>query len=142
MADIMVKPASALADKFASRAQNATNEYSQGVQTTAKDQNALAQAAADRWATATAAAAANKLFAKGLSRSSTADWKAGVAAKGAARFGPGAAAAKGKWAARVQVFFDTLNSLALSAKLPKGDPSNMNRSAQVAAALHAKKISG
>ncbi len=142
MADIFVKPATQLQDKFATRAQAATNEYTQGVKTTTKDQNAAAIAAAPRWAAAVTAAATSNLFAKGLGRSSTDIWRSMAATKGAANFGPGAAAAKAKWAVRVQAFFDVLNGLTLPAKLPKGDPGNMARSSAVAAALHAKKVGG
>ncbi len=143
MPDVFVKAAAQLQDKFASRAQNATNDYVGGVKTTQKDQNALAQAAAPRWATGVQAAIANDQFKKGLAHSSTDQWRTMAAEKGGRNFGPGAAGAKAKWAARVQPFFDTLNSLVFTqSKLPKGDLGNMARSSQVAATLHAKKVAG
>jgi hypothetical protein len=138
---IQVKPAASLAPKFATRAQNAQGDYMTNSATTTKDQagNAVAQKAV--WVQALADSKTQDRWAKNLTATGTAGWKAGVAAKGT-RYGPGAAAGQGKWAAKLQPYFDTLSGLSLPNRLPKGDPGNQAASAQVNAALHAKKISG
>lgn len=139
---IVVKPASSSADKFATRAQNAAQDYAAAVANSQKDQAALAVAAQASWTAALSNPATVARWARKLQATGTAGWKAMVAAKGALRYGPGAVAAKAKWATNVQPFFDVLSGLSLPNRLPKGDPGNNARAAQVAAALHAKKVSG
>ena len=140
MADIVVKDLAKSAAKYAQRAQGAAQAYADGVASTPKDQSALAIAAAPRWQAGVELAAQNGLYAKGLQKTGTAGWKAGVAAKGASRFGPGAAAAQGKWQNGFAKSAAALSSLSLPPRAPRGDPSNQARSTAVQQALHAARL--
>lgn len=141
MADIVVKDLSKLKVKYANRAQGASQDYINGVQTTTKSQSGNAIAAKDRWAQGVAQAAANDLFKKGLEKSGDAKWKANAAGKGGQRFASGAAAGQDAWAAGFQASADVLNNLSLPPRMPRGDPGNQARSTAVQQALHAKRLS-
>ncbi len=142
MASIVVRPAAQLADKFATRAAAASNDYTNGVKSTSKDQAANAIAQKANWIAALNSAAQADRFAKGLAKAGTEKWRMRASTLGAGRFASGVQAAKDAWAAAVQPFFDVLGSLTLPNKLPKGDPGNQARSAAVGAAEHAKKLAG
>jgi len=142
MPDIVVKPASSLAEKYSSRAANATPEFLSGVANSPKDQAALAVAQRSNMFAALADTKTQDRWARNLLKAGTAKFKAKVALVGDSRYRSGIAAAKELWAANIQPFFDTLGSLSLGKKMPKGDPSNSGRSTQVQQALHAKKIAG
>ncbi len=142
MPDIVVKPASSLADKYATRAGNAAPDFTAGAAATTKDQASLAVAQQANWVAAlgnpqTQARWARKLLAAGVAK-----WKAKIAAVGDARYRQGVAASKAMWASNIQPYFDVLGGLALPKRLPAGDPGNAARSTAVQAALHAKKVSG
>lgn len=142
MADIQVKDLAKSKEKYGSRGNAAGGAYTDGINGTSKDQNALAIAAKEQWAQGVATAAANDLFAKGLHKAGNDKWKHNAATKGGLRYGPGVMAAKDDWANGFQPFADTLKSLNLPPRAPRGDPSNAGRSSAVAAALHAKRLGG
>lgn len=142
MADIQVKDLSKSKEKYGSRGNAAGPAYTEGVNTTSKDQNALAIAAKEQWAQGVATAAANDLFAKGLHKAGNDKWKRNAATKGGLRYGPGVMAAKDDWANGFQPYADTLKALNLPPRAPRGDPGNAGRSSAVAAALHAKRLGG
>jgi len=62
-------------------------------------------------------------------------------AKGAQRYRPGVDAAVSDMTSGLQPYLDVLANLNLPPRLPKGDPSNIQRVAAVDAALRAKKLS-
>lgn len=140
MSSIVVKDLSKLKQKYATRSQGASQDYINGVQTTTKSQSGNAIAAKDRWSQGVQQAAANDLFAKGLSRSGDAKWKNNAASKGGQRYGAGAAAGADNWQSGFQPYADTMNSLSLPPRMPRGDPGNQARATAVQQALHAKRL--
>lgn len=142
MAGIPMKSTAALQAKYASRVQGSGQFYTDGVNNTTKSQSGNAIAAKDRWAAGVQQAVASDLFAKGLTKSGDAKWKANAASKGGQRYASGAAAAAPAWAAAFQPFADTMSSLSLPPRMPRGDPGNAARSQVVQQALHAKRLSG
>lgn len=134
-----VKDPSVSAQKWSTRANGASTDYGNGVANTQKDQAALAAAAADTWAAATAHAAANGRFAKRVIAATTAKWKAGVAKLGVQRYGTGVQGATGKYTAGVTPFFQALAGLSLPARQTKGN--NAARSNAVVQLLMATKAS-
>src|SRR5258708_17928656 len=139
---VIVKSIAAAATKWVARAQTAVKDYTDGVAGTQKDQAALAEAAEPTWAAGVAAAAQNHTFARGLARAGTAGWKAGVASKGAQRYGPGVQASQGKYTARFGPFLQLISGLSLTPRFTRGDVRNQQRSTDVQVALHKARTSG
>lgn len=136
-----LKDAGAYANKFATRASAAVNDYTAGVNAST-GQAAAAAAAADKWQQAVTSAAAKTAFSANVQSAGDAAWKAGVAAKGGARYGPGVQAGQQKWANKVQKYFGVLKSLSLPPRGLRGSAQNAQISAAVVAALHNAKTGG
>jgi hypothetical protein len=136
-----LKDPTAYASKFATRAQNAATDYANGV-AGASGQAAAAAAAADQWQQSVSSPTAKAAFVANVSAAGDAAWKAGVSAKGAGRYGPGAAAGQQKWAAKVQKYFSAMKSVNLGPRGLRGSPQNAARANAIANALHAAKTGG
>lgn len=136
-----LKDAGSYAQKYASRAGAAVNDYLAGVNA-ASGQAAAAAAAADKWQQGVSAPSAKAAFTNNVTAAGDQAWKAGVTAKGQARYAPGVAAGQQKWANSVQKFFATLKGLSLPPRGLRGSAQNAQISAQVQAALHATKTGG
>ena len=128
------------ASKFATRAAAAAGDYAFGVKNPRRPWQAATSGAVETYNAAMAASLAQGSFAKGVSKSSDAEWQSAAAGKGATRFGPGAAAAKDKWQRKFSPFAAIISGITLTPRGPKGDPANLNRVAQIATALHAAKV--
>lgn len=137
---LTVKSAAASATKLVNRAQGAAQDYA-----------VQAEAAGDKWGTQTQAADGNffqavsqpsvrSRFRAGVAKAGAAKFTRGIRDKGANRYGPGVAAGQQDYQANVEPFFQTLASLTLPARRPRGDPQNYQRVNVVGAALNAKRI--
>lgn len=134
---IKVKDASTIANKWKTRAQAASTDYSNGVNGAGGAFEANAIAANDVYK-ATVIEAANKdRYAKGL-QGSGAKWQKNASTLGAQRFGPGVAAAGDTYAAGMGPVLSTLSSLQLPARSVPGQ--NQERSNIVATALRKMKF--
>lgn len=136
---IHIKPASALQTKFATRAAAASPDYKDGIQNPKRSQSQAAIDAKDAYQAGLQQSFANDSYAKGLRRAGDSKWQQKASTIGAQRFPSGVQAAAPDWAGRVQPYFDAIAKLDLSPRLPKGDPANIQRVAQVAAALRTVK---
>ena len=133
-----LKDASAYADKFATRAGAAVNDFTSGVAGTT-GQAAAAAAAASKWQQSVTAPSAMAAFQNNVTAAGDQAWKNGVATKGAARYAPGVQAGKGKWANKVAKYFAVLKGLSLPPRGLRGSAQNAQISAAVQAALHNAK---
>jgi hypothetical protein len=139
---VNIKSVDVIAKKYASRGGTAGPDYADGVNTTQTDWATETANAADTYATGVQAAIGRGAFAKGVQNAGTDKWKRKAAGVGAQRFASGVQAAAPDYAKGVAPFLDTLRSLSLPKRLPKGDPGNNARSLAVQQALRAKKVSG
>lgn len=136
---MQVKSADAVATKWAARAGAAGGDYTTGVQNTQKDWAADTAAAAGAWGAGVQAAVGNGSFAKGVNAAGTAKWKAKATSVGAARYPQGVAAAKPFYQTGIGPVLQTLQSITLPPRGPKGDPGNLNRVAVIDTALRKLK---
>lgn len=88
--------AQAVAAKWSTRTQGASQDYADGVANTDKDPTALAIAAGQRLKTNFLAAFDSGRWANGLRKAGKAGWQEGVAKKGVTNFSTGVAAAEDK----------------------------------------------
>lgn len=123
--------------KWVQRASAAAQTYTTAVATSNVDQAGLAAAAQPLWAAGVQQAAANGTFANAVQKAGTAAWKAGVAAKGSARYPGGVTAGQPKYQTNVAPYFAALSNLQLPARGVKG--SNIGRVTAVDDALMAVK---
>jgi hypothetical protein len=138
---IAIKDVGTLQAKYLSRGQGAVNDYKAGINTPKKSQSAEAIAAAPRWQQAVADPNAQKRYVAHLQKSGDAGWQAGALTKGANNYPSGIQRGAPKWGTNVQPFLATISGLTLSPKGIRGSSANIQRVADVANALHAKKLS-
>jgi hypothetical protein len=137
---VKVKDAGASAAKFAQRAGAAGQAYSDGVSNPKNPWAASTQAASQTYATAVTQAVADGRFAKGVSAAGDGKWQANAKGKGAQRYPQGAQAAQGAYQQGVAPYLQTLGSITLPPRGPKGDPGNVNRVQAIATALRNQKL--
>lgn len=129
------------AAKWARRAGSAGPEYEDGVKNPRKDWAAEAAAANERYKRAVTEAAQKDRFKAGVQKAGTAKWQANAILKGPARYSEGVMLAQTAYEEGFRPFADVIRATKLSPRGPKGSPENIKRVAEMAAALHQKKIS-
>lgn len=139
---IKVKDAATAASKFVQRAQAAAPDYAKGVAGAGATWQAHSAAASDAWGAGVQSAVANGRFTKGINRVGGAKWETAASTKGAQRYPQGVAGAGPNWQANTGPYLDTIASLTLPPRRPKGDPGNFQRAQMVADALRKKKVGG
>jgi hypothetical protein len=142
MMAIAVKDASTAAKKFAARGAAAGPDYAAGVRGSGQRWQANAKAGKDNYAAGVQAAISRDAFSKGIDDAGGAHYEDRASGVGAQRFPQGIQSAQGAWEQNTAPYLQTLASLTLSPRAPKGDPRNMQRANDVAAALRRKKIGG
>lgn len=134
-----MKTASESMSKFVERASASSADYGKGVENTTKDQSQRAIAAKGIWKSALDKAAADDRFAKGLTRSGQAGWKAGVKAKGESNFATGVSVSGAKYAERSAKFDAARASADAMPRGVKGSAQNLAKVAKVVSSLIAAK---
>lgn len=137
---LKVKDVSASAVKWGDNASRAAAEFAAGAEASAELWASRTQASADNFGQAISAPGIKQRFAAGVRRAGAAKFARKIRDVAADRFGPGVNAAKQDYSAGVEPFFSTLAALTLSARKPRGDPANYNRSQEVGKALNAKRL--
>jgi hypothetical protein len=137
---LKVKDAASSAAKFVARAQAAGGDYAKGVAAAGDSWQSKAAASGDAYSAGVQAAIGAQRFQKGIAKAGAAKYVANASGKGAQRYPSGVAAAGPNWQQNTQPYLDTLASLTLPPRHPRGDPGNLQRVAAVATALRAKKV--
>lgn len=133
-----MKSASQAAANWSGASGRASTAWAEGIQSTTKDQAALAAAAQPRWLQGVQDAAANNRFANGVTRRGTAYWKSQSQAK-TGNYSTGYSAGAGNFAAAIQKIISAEQNISSSLP-PRGDiNANLQRSQQFALALHQLK---
>jgi hypothetical protein len=130
------------AAKFVRRAGEATQDYTEGVERSTKDQAANAIAARSLWEQQMSNSATKDRWARNLARAGNEGFKRGVRDKGGARYGPGVGASQGKYADRMGAVLSTISAVEIPARgLPASD-GNFQRSRLIGQALNKLKVAG
>jgi len=137
---LKVKPIDASTTKWEERARGATSEYGTNAAAAASDWAKETEKAASNYGMAIAAAGIKERFRRGVARAGAAKYQRKIESVGADRYAPGISAATMDYKAGFEPYHTALTSLTLSARKPRGDPSNLNRVAEVAKALNAKRL--
>jgi hypothetical protein len=129
------KDLAAIGQKFVTRAGAAQPDYQSGVQAAGPTWEANAAAGSDNWKTSLAQAAARDAFKKGIAGKSS-KYQHNASTVGPQRYAQGVANAQSAYVAGIQPVIDTLKSLTLPPKGPRGSAANQARSNAVATALN------
>ncbi len=133
---VTVKPISMIADKYTKRASAAMGDYQAAIRATPPATwETHSKAAADSWQSGVAQAVAEGRYSAGIDGKG-AKWLRKAGDVGPQRYQTGVTAAGPDFMAGFQRSFDTLNSLTLGPRGPRGDARNYARVQQVGDALN------
>jgi hypothetical protein len=136
---IRTKDTGAIAKKFRERAAAASQDYATGVAAAAGDWETNTAAAEQNYQAGVQEAISRGAFGKGV-RGSGGKYSENAQKLGTQRYPQGVANAEGAYARGVGPYLDTIKSLNLPPRGPKGSPANMSRANAVATALRARKV--
>ena len=117
-------------------------EYEEGVRNPTKDWKTETGNANAAYKAGLQKSIADDRFKKGVDAAGTSKWQDMAIAKGPSRFAQGVSIAGDAYTAGFSPYRAVLQGLTLPPRGAKGDPSNINRVAVVAKALHDKKVAG
>lgn len=135
-----VKDVGSLGKKYATRAMAAGPDYTAGVQAAGQDWQTGAAASEASYEQGVTEAIGKKRFGKGIAAAGSAKYVDRATKLGSQRYGPGVQAAQGDWEKGFGPYAQTLNSLQLPPRAPKGSPANMQRAQVVASALRMQRV--
>ena len=135
---VETKPLEDVVSKWKGRAAVSEPEYRKGI-TRARDWQGKTAAAESRYEAGVSAAMAEKRFGKGVADTTTEEWRAKAASKGAPRWAPGVAAAESDFRKGIGEVLSTIQGVSLPERGPAGSPGNYERVRTVGEALHKLK---
>jgi len=137
-----IKPLASIGQKWTRVTPGRTQDFREGVEAPRRDWAKATAAAEQNYNEGIDAARAEGRFGKGVARAGTAKWQAKTITKGVGRWGEGVRAATEDYEKGFAPYHDTIKSLQLPPRGPKGDPRNIDRVAAIAQALHNRKRQG
>jgi len=114
--------------------------YASGVAAPKEDWEQKTVSAAKSYKAAVSAADIEKRFAGGAKKAGTAKWQRKAKDVGTTRYGPGVMAAEADFRVGFDPFVPVIAAVELTERQPRGTDTNWNRSKEVGAALHKKKL--
>ncbi len=128
--------------KWANRAGSAGGDYTQGAQTTDKDQAQRAIAAKANYQQALTESFSRDAFSKGLQKSGKSGWLAGVMEKGANNYSTGVTAdsSRSKYVTNSSRYDAARKAADTLPRGPRGSAQNLNRVSAVMNSLRAVKV--
>lgn len=137
-----VKPLAEIVDKWIRRAAAATSDYIKGLQSPKRPWQEATLDAEDSYEAGVQDAISNKLFSKGVSKVSNADWVERARTLGAPRFAPGVQASQNRYNRGFAPYHSALESLTLPPRGPRGSAQNYERVQRIGEALHSLRMQG
>jgi hypothetical protein len=135
-----VKSLKQSSEKWARQSATATPEYKFGIENPRTDWAKATMDAENNYKAGVTKAANEGRFGKGVAKAGTSKWRENALSKGVSRWSQGISLSEDNYQRGFAPFRETLVNLQLSPRGPKGDPANINRVAEVAQALHKKKL--
>jgi len=115
-------------------------DYAEGIAAPKRDWAKSTLAAAPAYVAGVQDAIARKAFDKGVATAGTGAWQARASSVGVDRWAPGVQAGAAKYETAFGPYRETIQSVALPPKYPRGDPRNYARVQAVGEALRKKKV--
>ncbi len=121
-----------IARKWARVTPQRATDYREGVQRPRRSWEAAAAESNDTYTQAVTAAANEGRFAAGVRRAGDAKWASATTAKGPNRFAEGVQLGQDAYGRGFEPYRQTIESLNLPPRYPRGDPRNLERVSAVA----------
>jgi len=137
---IKVKSADEVARKWAEVTPGRSQYYEAGASVAGDDWEKNTAAAAGAYRAAVTAPNIEGMFRGGVKKAGAAKFNRKVAEVGVSRFGPGVQAAQSDMQSGIAPMLDTISSLTLSPRAPRGSDANYRRVSEVGTALHKKRL--
>lgn len=128
------------AEKWTRRASVATEDYQQGINNPRADWAQATAGAAQAYTQGIQQAIQRKAWEKGIQKSGTEKWRRKATEVGTSRYPQGVQVSQPDYENAVKPYLDTISSIALPPRGPKGDPRNLDRVKIIAEALRKKKL--
>jgi hypothetical protein len=140
MPKLVVKPVDKIADKWATVTPGRTTYYEAGVKAPLKnwEDNTIAQAAA--YKSAVTSPNIDKMFTGGVKKAGFAKWQRKATEVGVSRFGPGVQAAKPDYQTNFAPYTETLASIEVPARGPRGADVNFDKVKKIGQELMKKRL--
>lgn len=136
-----IKDLSKIAEKWSRVTAGRSQDYADGVQDPAVDWAQATAAAESRYQDGVQKAMQRKAFSKGVQKSGSQKWQARALAVGPNRFSEGVASSGDAYQQGFAPYAQTIASVNLPPRFPKGDPRNFERVKAIGTALRKKKES-
>ncbi len=137
---INVLPASEAAQKWSTRASGASATYAARARAAGTNWEQAAANAQQTYVQAVTQGNIGQRFASGVRRAGSARYTEGIAEKGESRYGQGVQASQSRYIQGVEPYLNTIASVTLPQRAPRGNPSNYQRVQAVGQALHQRKL--
>lgn len=135
-----IRSSTEIAKKWAEVTPRRDADYKAGVSAPQKDWERESAAAEDRYEAGVTEAMGRNAYGSGVRRAGTEKWRRGAMEKGANRWGPGVRVAQSDYEAGFRPYRDAIEAVTLPPRRRTGDPSNIERVAAIASALHDLKV--
>jgi len=137
---IKVKPVGEVRDKWLEVTPGRASYYEKGAVGAGADWEKNAVAAASAFKMAVTSPNIDKMYSGGVKKAGGAKFDRKVRDVGVARFSTGVQAAGVDYESGVAPMLDTIAALTLTARAPRGAPSNYNRVTEIGTALNKKRL--
>lgn len=135
-----IKSMAAIRDKWTRVTPGRVDDYTLGIKNPKRDWEAETLAAADTWKAGVAQAAAQGLFAKGVTRAGSKKWQDKSLALGPQRFAEGVYLAGPDYEKGFAPYRAAIAAVDLGPRYPRRDPRNLERVKRIVDALVAEKL--
>lgn len=135
-----VKSLDRISNKWSNASAAAVGEYEYGVKNPKSDWAKATSDAENNYKAAVQKAANEGRFGKGVRKAGTQKWQENTLSKGINRWSEGISKSKSAYEKGFAPYRETIINTKLSPRGPKGDPNNIKRVAEMAQALHKRKL--
>lgn len=126
--------------RWVTNASNATGTYKDGVNNPRREWETATKTAEESWKSGVAQASQQGRFGKGVAKAGNEKWKSKALKLGVNRYAEGVQSSEVAYTTGIAPFLQTIESVNLPPRYPKGDPRNLERVKVIAQALREKKL--
>lgn len=135
-----IKDLSTIASKWTRVTPGRADDYKSGIQNPRRDWATQSAGSESNYKAGVDAAQAKGLYKKGVESAGSAKWKEKSLSKGPSRFAEGVYSSGSDYQKGFQPYHDAIKSANLGPRFPRRDPRNLQRVANVVAAITAVKV--
>lgn len=135
-----IKDLASISSKWTRVTPGRQDDYKLGIQNPRRDWQTQTEASESNYVAGVASAQSKGLFKKGVAAAGSAKWKEKSLSKGPSRFAEGVYSSGNDYQKGFQPYHDAIKAVNLGPRFPRRDPRNLQRVANVVAAITAVKM--